>query len=43
MDGKIPSLGTRPHRLGDQDAAPSRLKRQFESGWGHTHIIASTS
>src|SRR4030043_749722 len=32
--GKIPSLGTRPHRLGDQDAALSRLKPQFESGWG---------
>jgi hypothetical protein len=35
-DGKIRTLGTRPHRLGDQDAALSRLKRQFESGWGHT-------
>ena len=32
--GKIPTLGTRPHRLGDQDAALSRLKPQFESGWG---------
>ena len=25
----------RPHRLGDQDAALSRLKREFESLWGH--------
>jgi hypothetical protein len=33
-DGKIRPLGTRPHRLGDQDAALSRLKPQFESGWG---------
>ena len=24
-----------PYRLGDQDAALSRLKPQFESGWGH--------
>ncbi len=25
----------RPHRLGDQDAALSRLKPGFESPWGH--------
>lgn len=24
-----------PHRLGDQDAALSRLKQGFESPWGH--------
>lgn len=25
-----------PHRLEAQDAALSRLKREFESRWGHT-------
>jgi hypothetical protein len=33
--GKMPQQSKRPHRLGDQDAALSRLKPRFESEWGH--------
>ena len=31
----IKSVRCCPHRLGDQDAALSRLKPEFESLWGH--------
>ncbi len=36
VSGRIPGRGQCPHRLGDQDAALSRLKPGFESLWGHT-------
>jgi hypothetical protein len=31
----LKSLRPRPHRLAVQDAALSRLKRGFDSPWGH--------
>jgi hypothetical protein len=36
-----PAACSRPHRLGDQDAALSRLKPGFESLWGHLAKLLS--